>query len=192
VHSGAVVTPPPVGPILLVEDNDLNSDIYATLLRYRGYRVVEAATGPDAVRLARIKTPALVLLDIALPGMDGHAVARALRADDATRLIPIIALTASAMPDSREAALAAGCDDYLAKPVEPRVVLTSVEWWLREAAARDAGAPAGADAEALATPDDIASRDIEETGSSDEADAPGGLGFLGLWLGPTPDGFAGA
>jgi two-component system, cell cycle response regulator DivK len=180
----AIVTPPPAGPILLVEDNELNSDIYATLLRYRGYRVVEAATGLDALRFARAETPALVLLDIALPDMDGLAVARALRAEDATRRIPIIALTASVMPDSRAVALAAGCDEFLAKPVEPSVVLASVVQWLREVEAREAASLATTEGDA--GPDDHGHR------AADDADDAGGLGLFGGWLGPTPDGFAGA
>ena len=118
---------PPVGQkILLVEDNEDNRIIYSTALRHVGYEVVEAHDGVQAVALAHIERPALILMDISIPEIDGWEATRLLRKDPATASIPIIALTAHALADDRERAVAVGFTSYLAKPVEPRVVVAEV------------------------------------------------------------------
>ena len=108
--------------ILLVEDNEMNRDMLSRRLEKRGYVLVMAVDGPQALEMARSETPDLILMDLSLPEMDGWEVARRLRADDATERIPIIALTAHAMAGDREKALEAGCNDYDIKPVDlPRL-----------------------------------------------------------------------
>ena len=108
--------------ILLVEDNEMNRDMLSRRLEKKGYVIVVAADGLQALEMARAETPDLILMDLSLPEMDGWEVARRLRADVSTRRIPIIALTAHAMAGDREKALEAGCSDYDVKPVDlPRL-----------------------------------------------------------------------
>jgi two-component system cell cycle response regulator DivK len=126
--------------LLLVEDNEDNRIIYSTVLRHLGYRVVEALDGFQAIALARSELPDLILMDISIPGVDGWEATRILRADPATKDIPIIALTAHALADDRERATAVGFTSYLAKPVEPRAVVAEVRRWI----GGDAGAPPAA------------------------------------------------
>ncbi len=116
--------------ILLVEDNEDNRIIYSTVLKHVGYEVTEAHDGHQAVDLARSVKPDLILMDISIPGMDGWEATRILRADPATASLPIVALTAHALPDDRERAAQMGFTAYLAKPVEPRAVVAEVEKWL--------------------------------------------------------------
>jgi CheY-like chemotaxis protein len=106
--------------ILVVEDNDKNRKLVRDVLTAKGYRLVEAETGEDGVRLAQEQHPALVLMDIQLPGIDGIEALRRLRADPATAGIPIIAVTASAMTQDRQKILAAGFDAYQSKPLSIR------------------------------------------------------------------------
>ena len=113
--------------ILLVEDNEMNRDMLSRRLERRGFEVVIAIDGAAGVELARERRPDLVLMDIGLPVMDGYAATRALKADPATRVIPVIALTASAMVGDREKCFAAGCDDYDTKPVELSRLLGKIE-----------------------------------------------------------------
>lgn len=109
--------------VLLVEDNEMNRDMLSRRLTRRGFDIVVAEDGIEGVRQASEAQPDLILLDMSLPGLDGWEVARRLKADAATRAIPIIALTAHAMAGDRERALQAGCDDYDTKPVElPRLL----------------------------------------------------------------------
>lgn len=103
--------------ILAVEDNDLNAKLLRDLLRSRGHEVAETSTAEEGLEIARSRHPALILMDIHLPGMDGIEALRALKADPATRDIPVIAVTASAMPMERAEILAAGFDGYQAKPL---------------------------------------------------------------------------
>lgn len=112
--------------ILLVEDNEDNRIVYATILRHHGYRVLEAFDGAEALAKVEAEHPDLVLLDISLPLIDGWEVSRRLRSTEPTRSIPIVALTAHAMPGDRERARLEGFDGYLAKPCEPRAVLAEV------------------------------------------------------------------
>jgi len=113
--------------ILLVEDNEMNRDMLSRRLARRGYEVVVAVDGREGVAKARAETPALVLMDMSLPVVDGWEATRELRADPATRSIPIIALTAHAMAGDREKALAAGCDDFDTKPIELERLLGKIE-----------------------------------------------------------------
>lgn len=113
--------------ILLVEDNADNRDIYRTVLEHFGYDVVEAHDGEVGIRLARERRPDLILMDISIPKVDGWEATRRIKSDASTRSIPVIALTAHALEEDRERAREAGCDGYLAKPVEPRRVVQEVE-----------------------------------------------------------------
>jgi CheY-like chemotaxis protein len=98
--------------ILLVEDNEMNRDMLARRLQRRGFQVTLAVDGEQGLAVARSEEPDLILMDMSLPVLDGWEAARRLKADPATRAIPIIALTAHAMADDREKALEAGCDGY--------------------------------------------------------------------------------
>ena len=113
--------------VLLVEDNEDNLVVYRTILDHVGYNVLEARDGEEGVSRARQEHPDLILMDISIPKIDGWEATRRLKADRATRDIPIIALTAHALEEDRERAIAAGCDGYLAKPVEPRRVVEEVQ-----------------------------------------------------------------
>jgi CheY-like chemotaxis protein len=109
--------------ILLVEDNELNRDMLSRRLVRNGHTVVVAVDGEQGVAMAISEAPDIVLMDMSLPVLDGWAATRKLRADPATRAIPVIALTAHAMAGDREKALDAGCNDYDTKPVElPRLL----------------------------------------------------------------------
>jgi two-component system cell cycle response regulator DivK len=113
--------------ILLVEDNEMNRDMLSRRLLKRGYEVVIAEDGEQGVRLARSEAPALVLMDMSLPVLDGWEATQQLKADPATRSIPVIALTAHAMAGDRERALEAGADDFDTKPVELTRLLEKIE-----------------------------------------------------------------
>ena len=109
--------------ILLVEDNEMNRDMLSRRLERRGYKIVMATDGAEGVAMAKAEQPALILLDMSLPIVDGWEAARQLKAAPETRAIPIIALTAHAMAGDREKALEAGCNDYDTKPIElPRLL----------------------------------------------------------------------
>ena len=116
--------------ILLVEDHEDNRNIYRTILEHYGYQVVIAMDGQSGIRLAREEQPDLILMDLSIPVVDGWEATRLLKDDAATRAIPVIALSAHALEEDRERAKEAGCDGYLAKPVEPRTVLAEVRRWL--------------------------------------------------------------
>ncbi len=117
--------------VLVVEDNPLNMQLMAAILDSAGYAVLQADNAEDGLEAARRERPALVFMDIQLPRMDGLEATRLLKADASTRAIPVVAVTAYAMKGDRERILAAGCDDYIAKPVSYKLVL--------EVAARLAG-----------------------------------------------------
>jgi two-component system cell cycle response regulator DivK len=104
--------------ILIIEDNDKNLKLVRDVLQFHGYQTAEAITAEDGLVLARSQHPALVLLDIQLPGMDGFAALRQLRADPITKSIPVVAVTASAMERDRQKILEAGFNGYMTKPIQ--------------------------------------------------------------------------
>jgi two-component system cell cycle response regulator DivK len=109
--------------ILLVEDNEMNRDMLSRRLIRKGYEVVMAMDGQQAVEAAGAQLPDLILMDMSLPVIDGWEATRRIKAAPETGAIPVIALTAHAMSDDREKALQAGCDDYDTKPVDlPRLL----------------------------------------------------------------------
>ncbi|HZX71926.1 MAG TPA: response regulator [Rhodanobacter sp.] len=113
--------------ILLVDDNEMNCDMLSRRLARRGYTVVNAVDGQEALDLAVSAEPQLVLMDLSLPVIDGWEATRRLKAGAQTRMIPVIALTAHAMADDRERALAAGCDDFDTKPVDMDRLIRKME-----------------------------------------------------------------
>jgi two-component system cell cycle response regulator DivK len=113
--------------ILVVEDDPDNRRIVAKTLSVEGYEVVEATDGVQAIAQAHAEHPDLVLMDLALPNMDGWEATRRLKSDPKTRSIPVIALTAVAMRGDEEQARAAGCDDYLSKPARPVTIREMVK-----------------------------------------------------------------
>ena len=121
--------------ILLVEDNENNRDMLSRRLRRRGYEVLLAADGPEGLAQARAGAPDLILMDLGLPLLDGGEAVGRLKADPATRGIPVIALTACAMDGDRQRALQAGCDDYATKPVDLPGLLARIESLLARARA---------------------------------------------------------
>lgn len=116
--------------VLLIEDNEQNRYLVTYILEASGWEVVYAADGPRGLTLAGECDPALILLDIQLPGMDGYAVARSLRADPKLDAVPVIAVTSYAMAGDRERCLEAGCNGYLEKPIDPQAFATQVEGFL--------------------------------------------------------------
>ncbi len=112
--------------ILVVEDNAANMKLAVFLLESAGHRVLSAATAETGLAMARADQPALILMDIQLPGMDGLEATTRLKADSATRHIPVIALTAVAMKGDQARTRAAGCDDYIAKPLRYQEFLAKV------------------------------------------------------------------
>lgn len=116
--------------ILVVEDNPDNMYVLDHLLTRHGYVVQQAMRGDDALRLLDEGRPDLVLMDMHMPGMDGFALVRALRARSLLKSLPVIAVTAASMPGDREAMLQAGCTDYVAKPIDPRAVLQMIRNYL--------------------------------------------------------------
>ena len=112
--------------VLYIEDNFHNRRIVRKILQSRGYSLIEAEDGISGLAMVQELKPPLVLLDIGLPGMDGLEVVGRIKADETLRDIPVIALTASAMRGDRERFLAAGCDDYLSKPVQAMELIKMV------------------------------------------------------------------
>ena len=117
--------------ILVVEDNQDNREMVVKVLKFNGYQVIEAVNGEEGIEKAKTEAPALILLDIYLPKMDGYEVAKRLKADTGLKDIPVIALTAHAMKGNREQALAAGCDGYISKPIDIRELPKQIEQFLR-------------------------------------------------------------
>jgi two-component system, cell cycle response regulator DivK len=122
--------------ILLIEDNEQNRYLATFLLEQHGHKVVPAFDGRCGIELARALVPHLVVLDIQLPIMDGYEVARALRAIETLRDTPIIAVTSHAMVGDREKALAAGCNGYIEKPINPETFEAEVASFARSALSR--------------------------------------------------------
>jgi len=117
--------------ILLVEDNEMNRDMLSRRLARNGFEIVMAVNGQEGLDLASSESPDLILLDMSLPVLDGWEAARRLKADVGTAKIPVIALTAHAMVQDKEKALAAGCDDFDTKPVELPRLLEKINALLR-------------------------------------------------------------
>jgi two-component system cell cycle response regulator DivK len=118
--------------ILLVEDNEMNRDMLSRRLQRRGYLIVTAECGEQGLSLARAEAPDLILMDITLPEMDGWEVARLLKADQSTRHIPIIALTARVLVSDQAKAFEMGCNDYDTKPVDFARLTEKIENLLME------------------------------------------------------------
>jgi two-component system cell cycle response regulator DivK len=117
--------------ILIVEDQEDNRQIMQDLLESAGYEVIIAVNGHEGVAKAQSDNPDLVLMDIQLPGLDGYEAARRIREAGAAGKMPIIAVTSYALGDDRRKALEAGCDDYVAKPVSPRDLLSKVRSYVK-------------------------------------------------------------
>ena len=115
-----------MGPILLIEDNEQNRYLVTFLLEKSGYTVIAAIDGEQGIELAQTCQPALILLDLQLPKRDGLEVARAIRSIDVLRDIPIVAVTSYAMAGDRDKALAAGCNGYIEKPINPETFVAQV------------------------------------------------------------------
>ena len=124
--------------ILLVEDNEMNRDMLSRRLERKGYTVAMAVDGQQGVAMAAADPPALILMDMSLPVLDGWEATRRLKSDERTRHIPVIALTAHAMAGDEERATQAGCDDYDTKPIEFPRLLEKIERLLARTQARTA------------------------------------------------------
>ncbi len=118
--------------ILLVEDNEMNRDMLSRRLEKRGYTLAIAVDGGAGVAMAKSEAPDLILMDMSLPVLDGWDATRQVKADPATKGIPVIALTAHAMESDRQKALEAGCDDFDTKPVELNRLLLKIEELLKK------------------------------------------------------------
>ena len=112
--------------ILIVEDNEKNRKLLRDVLQFKGYRTLETETAEEGIRLAQESRPALILMDIQLPGMDGITALKQLRSDQRTKKIPVIVVTASAMTHNRETMLAEGFDGYQTKPISLKEFLEEV------------------------------------------------------------------
>jgi CheY-like chemotaxis protein len=113
--------------ILIIEDNEKNRKLCRDVLQVKGYRTIESETAEEGLVLARSQSPALILMDIQLPGMDGITAMKQIKVDPATKNIPIIAITASAMTNNRTSMLAEGFDGYQTKPITLRDFLGEIE-----------------------------------------------------------------
>ncbi|RPI86447.1 MAG: response regulator [Chloroflexi bacterium] len=118
--------------VLVVEDNADNLALVRFLLERAGFQVFTAGNGLDGLRLARENLPNLILLDLAIPALDGWATARALKADESTRGIPIVALTAYTMPADQQRAMEAGCEGFIPKPINVVAFIKEVSSYLEE------------------------------------------------------------
>jgi CheY-like chemotaxis protein len=118
--------------ILVVEDNDMNMQLVEFLLEEGGYTIVKATSGEEALSITRDAgtAPDLILMDIHLPGMDGLSVVRAMKQDERTARIPILALTAHAMRGDKDRFLEAGCDGYISKPIDVKTFIAAIEQYL--------------------------------------------------------------
>ena len=116
--------------IVVVEDNALNMELIADVLEAAGYEVFRARAAEEGLRMARRETPALVLMDISLPGMDGLSATMALKKDPATRDIPVVAVTAHVMPGDEQKVRAAGCAGYVTKPIDVQALAGQLKAFL--------------------------------------------------------------
>ena len=122
--------------ILVVEDNEMNRDMLTRRLQRRGYEVVIAVDGAEGLAMAQSESPALILMDISLPVLDGWEATRRLKMAPETKSIPVIALTAHAMSGDRERCIEAGCDDFDTKPVEIARLVGKIETLLNQSKAQ--------------------------------------------------------
>jgi CheY-like chemotaxis protein len=113
--------------IMVVEDNEPSRDALCRRLERRGYQVIPAVDGEEAVEMARLRLPDLILMDLGLPGIDGWEATRRLKGDETTRHIPLIVLSAHAMSNDRDTALAAGGDDFDSKPVRFEQLMSKIQ-----------------------------------------------------------------
>lgn len=113
--------------ILVVEDNEMNRDMLCRRLARKGYEVVVAQDGIEGIDKAKTESPDVIIMDLSLPRIDGWEATRRLKAEESTRGIPVIALTAHAMSTDRDKALAAGCDDFDTKPVDFKRLIEKIE-----------------------------------------------------------------
>ena len=121
--------------ILIVEDNEKNLKLVRDVLQFKGYETIEAMTGTEGVRLARESKPDLVLMDIQLPDIDGITALGQIRADPLTQKMPVIAVSASVMPDDQQRIVASGFDAYVTKPINVKGFVETVERFLGKAKA---------------------------------------------------------
>lgn len=120
--------------ILLVEDNEMNRDMLSRRLQRKGYDIIMAIDGEQGLKMAQSEMPALILMDMSLPVMDGWEATKRIKALTEIASIPVIALTAHAMEGDREKALAAGCDDYDTKPIDFQRLISKIETLLEREA----------------------------------------------------------
>lgn len=123
--------------VLIIEDNEMNMKLVRDLLQYKGYHTLEATTAMEGLRMAREMAPDLVLMDIQLPDMDGISALLQMRADAGTRKVPVLAVSASVMPDEQQRIVASGFDAYITKPINVKAFVEIVEHFIRGTA--DAG-----------------------------------------------------
>ena len=114
-------------PILIVEDNEKNMKLVRDVLQFKGYETIEAVTGGEGVRLALERRPALVLMDIQLPDIDGITALRMIRADGVNTTTPVVAVSASVMPDEQQKIAASGFDAFVTKPINVKAFVETVE-----------------------------------------------------------------
>lgn len=118
--------------ILIVEDNEKNLKLVRDVLQFKGYQTIEAMTGLEGVRLALERKPDIILMDIQLPDIDGITALGQIRADPQTERIPVIAVSASVMPDEQQRIVASGFDAYITKPINLKSFLETVEKYARK------------------------------------------------------------
>lgn len=117
--------------IMVVEDNEDSRKLVVKVLSRAGYKVLEADSGEEAIRLSALERPHLILMDVGLAGMDGLTATSIIKANVVTKDIPVVALTAYALEDDRARVLKAGCDGYISKPVNVRILPQEVEKFMR-------------------------------------------------------------
>ena len=122
--------------ILIVEDNEKNMKLVRDILQHKGHATLEASTGEEGVALALARRPDLILMDIQLPGIDGIEALRRIRADAGLDAVPVVAISASVMPDDQRHIVASGFDAFLTKPISLKPFLATVERFLKEGRAR--------------------------------------------------------
>jgi CheY-like chemotaxis protein len=118
--------------VLVIEDNEANMILVTALLKSNGWTVIPAMTAEEGIKIARAETPALVLMDISLPGMDGLTATGILKQDPQTKDIPVVALTAHAMKGDEGKALSAGCIGYITKPIDTRAFPKAVSGYIKD------------------------------------------------------------